>query len=104
MWETVGTIIVVFLVVALIAYQLFEARAVDKAMSLPPKTGKESLVGRTARVVDLVSESEGEKLLRAELDGVSWEAVARDTDRTDIKVGDTVKVKSVENLKLVVAL
>jgi membrane protein implicated in regulation of membrane protease activity len=103
-WEAIGAILSVLLLVYLISDMLYTSWAADKALALPPKTGKESFIGRNARVIELLSESRGEKLLRAELDGVSWEAVARDTDRSDIKVGDTVKVKDVENLTLVVVL
>jgi membrane-bound ClpP family serine protease len=102
MWEIISGIAAVCAVILYFVYRFFEARAIKKAQKLPPKTGVESFAGKTANVVELVSERENETLLHVLMEGTHWKAIAKEEKRGSIKVGDKVLVGGIENLRLIV--
>lgn len=102
MWRVIGIVVVILIIVLIVLYQFFEARAINKARKMPPHVGIESLIGRTARVVEFLSDKENKRYLRVQMDGVYWNAIAIGDNRKAIKVGDEVKVTDIKNLKLIV--
>jgi membrane protein implicated in regulation of membrane protease activity len=102
MWRIIGIIVVIFIIVAIVLYQILEARAIDKVRKMPPQSGIESYIGRTARVVEYLSDKGSKRYLRVQIDGVHWNAIAIGDNREDIKVGDEVKITDIKNLKLIV--
>jgi len=87
--------IVVFVLVAvLLGSQLADVFQTLRAVFRRPATGKEAIRGKTA-VTKTVLEPEGTVLMEGEL----WKAVSQEEH---IKVGETVKVKKIEGLKLFV--
>jgi membrane protein implicated in regulation of membrane protease activity len=102
MWRVIGIIVVIFIIVAIILYKVLEERAIDKVRKMPPQSGIESLIGRTARVVEFLSDKGNKRYLRVQMDGVYWNAIAIGDKSKNIKVGDEVKVIDIKNLKLIV--
>jgi membrane protein implicated in regulation of membrane protease activity len=102
MWRIIGIIVVIFVIIAIVLYQILEARAIDKVRKMPPQSGIESLIGRTAHVVEFLSDKENKRYLRVQMDGVYWNAIAIGDKSKTIKVGDEVKVIDIKNLKLIV--
>jgi membrane protein implicated in regulation of membrane protease activity len=104
MREIIEGIVVIVFILLIFIYHIFESRAIQKAHQRPLLMGREALVGKVARVVELTSEREREKHLRVFLDGTYWNAVSRDDNRSLIKVDDKVQVTNIEDLKLIVVL
>jgi membrane protein implicated in regulation of membrane protease activity len=102
MSDNLSILIAIIISVVLLIYIFFEDRAIEKAMKQPPQSGIESFVGKTAKVIDIISEKENEKHLRVKLGGTSWNAIARSDNYKSIRVDDTVKVADIENQKLIV--
>lgn len=102
MTETISILIPIIIVFVYLIYTFFESRAIEKAMKQPPQVGIESFIGKTAKVIAVISEHENEKHLRVKLDGTSWNAIAKSESRKSIKVDDTVKVSEIDNQKLIV--
>jgi len=102
MWRLIGIIVVIFIIIAIVLYQILEARAIYKVRKMPPQSGIESLIGRKARVVEFLYDKENKRYLRVQMDRVYWNAIAIGDKGKTIKVGDEVKVTDIKNLKLIV--
>lgn len=102
MWEIIGSVVVVLLYLLFFAESTWEWFAISKALESPPATGKEALIGRSARIIHLSSEPGTMTQLRVELDGTSWSAVLVSSDRESLQVGDAVEVTDIDGIKLVV--
>jgi membrane protein implicated in regulation of membrane protease activity len=102
MTETALYTILFIIIFVFIIYNLFETRAINKAMKLPQQAGIESLVGKDAKVLSIISQKEEEMHLQVKIDGAIWKAIAKSDSRRKIKVGDTVNVLETKDLKLIV--
>jgi membrane protein implicated in regulation of membrane protease activity len=60
------------------------------------------MVGRSARIVEVLPETHNERRLRVEIDGLYWNAIVKGRGKTQLKVGDNVTITDSVGLELIV--